>query len=482
MNLTNIAGCSLFRCVVWRDHFLRTVRTGLPISVIGVICLVSVSGFAILTVMASHWLVTGDAAVFAQQIENFDLGSRTVHIGYTLLGIVFARLVPFNLDFALNILSALLGALCLGIVFSIAYTIAGTISAALASSVVLLTHYLFVEYGCFAEVIVPQLFFFLLSVQLVLWNRPIGAGLSFASAFLITPSTILAVPFIMLLRPQRRFVLLWILSSIPVVIVVLTPHMQDYLYGARGILMALGRHTSTSQVVVKEIRELMGFSFFAVFIIVGFISLLASVRYRHFAICLVCLWLPQFVFGEKFLDVPVQLPLYSMLAILAGVGFDKVLHFPTRPRYVTAAGVILFALGLVVSGGWGCSRALRISRDIGSYRHAIGRMAETAEPDYIAVGDWPRGILFEHYLFRKSYTDVWINTDQLDGEWGEHYKNKSWKRLRTTLSEGKQIWLLEPPRQDIESLLRQAGYDIAPFFGGVYVANRVRTLGSDLDY
>jgi len=471
MNLANIAAYILSRLVVSRDSFLRTIGTKLPRPVLAVLCLISVLGFMILVVIAPRWLVSGDAAVFAQQIETLSLGSRTVHIGYYLLGVVFTRLVPLDLDFALNILNVLLGALCSGIVFSIAYTITGTFSAALASSVVLLTHYVFVENACFAEVLVPQLFFFLLSVQLVLWNRPIGAGLSFASAFLLTPSTILAVPFIVLLRPQRRFVLLWILASTLVVIVVLAPHMYDFLYGGRGILVALGHRTGTTQAVAKEIRELMGFSFFAVFIVVGLISLVASVRYRLFAVCLVCLWLPQFVFGEKFLDVPVQLPLYSMLAVLAGVGFDKVLHFPIRPRSVAAAGVILFALGLIVSGAVSYSRALRISRDIDSYQDTVHRMAETAEPDYIAIGGWSRGILFEHYLFRKSYTDVWINTDWLDGQWGEQCKNRSWERLRTALSEGKQIWLLEPPRKDIDTLLQKGGYKTVPF-GDVYVANR----------
>lgn len=461
--MTTLFAHLLSHSMALRDNFHRTLSTKLQRSVLAVLCIVCIFVFVVLATLAPRGLQNGDAALYAQQIEAVSLEKRTVHVGYYLLCIAFTHLTPLDMDFALNILNVLLGALCAAIVFSITYTINGRPITSFAAPIVLLTHYVFVNNAIFAEVYVPQLFFFLLSVQLTLWNRSIGAGLSFAFAFLVTPSTILSAPFILLLRPQKRFVLLWAITLVAVVTIAISFHINDFLYGERGLLMAMESRMSIKQALMKEFQELMGFSFIAVFIMGGLISMGASIKHRLFAISIVCLWLAQLVFGERFGDVPVQLPLYSIFAVVAAVGLDKILHHQKRPLFLATGAIIVFALGIVFSGAKSYSMALQTSRSINYYRDTVYNISQIAEPGFIAIGPWSQGILMEHYLFRKSYTGSWINTEWLDGKWSDKYKNKSWEQFRTAMSEGNQVWLLQTKREDINKLLLENGYKIKLF-------------------
>jgi hypothetical protein len=446
----------------WRDYYLYLLSTRLPRSVYIFFCIICFLGLFIFATLAPRGLLNGDAAIYAQQIEAVSFGKRTIHIGYYPLGVAFKYITSLETDLALNILNGLLGALCAGVVLMISYTITGSVMAGFASSLTLLTHYTFVKNAVFAEVYVPQLFFFLLTVQFTLWDRPIIAGISFAWAFLVTPSTILSAPFILLTRPKKRFVFLWAITAALIVAIVISPYIHDFLFGGRGLLNSIEAGMSISKAVNKELKELKGFYFISFFIIVGWISMVASIQYRLFAIAISCLWLFPFIFGEKFGDVPVQLPLYSILAVVAGFGIEEVLMYPKK-SLIKCVVVVLFVSGIIVSGTASYSRVVRISQKIDYYNLTVQMLSECAEPDFIAVGPWSRGILLEHYLFRNSYTGVWVNTEWLDGKWGEKHFDRGWEELRTAISDSNQIWLLRPDREDIETLLLDEGYKIFPF-------------------
>lgn len=464
----------LSKFMTLRDNFFGSIRTKPPRSVLMVSLFVSFFGFMILAPLAPSGFQNGDAAVYAQQIETLSLGIRTVHIGYYLLGVAFRHLMPLNLDFALNILNTLLGALSAGIIVFIAYTITGSRIAAVASPIVLMTHFVFVKEACFAEVYVPQLFFFLLTVLFALWNMPISAGLSFGLAFLITPSTILATPFILLLRPQKGFIFLWVSIFAVVGILGVSPHLHDYLFGSRGLIKALGSGMGRLSALMKEVRELSCFSFFNLFILTGIISLASSNNYRILAASLVFLWFFPFLFGEKFCDVPVQLPLYAVLSVVAGLGFDILWHWSRRVRPILPAVVaFMFAIGIAFSSTYSYSRTLRISRNVDYFKDTVRIISRSAESNFVVIGKWSRGILLEHYLYRKSYTGVWINTAWLDGKWGDEWQIKSRRDLNAAIAEGKEIWLLEGGRQDLFNLLLNNGYTITPS-RGIHRANHHR--------
>ncbi len=74
------------------DAFLRTLHLRLPRSMFIAFLLISLVSFLFMAPFAPRGLVNGDAAVYAQQIEQRNIGIRTVHIGYHLLGILFTSL------------------------------------------------------------------------------------------------------------------------------------------------------------------------------------------------------------------------------------------------------------------------------------------------------------------------------------------------------------------------------------------------------
>ncbi|MCX7012077.1 MAG: hypothetical protein NTW86_05840 [Candidatus Sumerlaeota bacterium] len=375
----------------------------------------SIVSFLFLSAFAPRGLANADAALYAQQIEGLNINDRTIHIGYYLLGIPFTRISPFDVDFSLNLMNALFGALCVGLVPLIAYTLTGRLIPSIAASVALATHCLFVYHSAFAEVYVPQLFFFLLTAQLILRDRPIGAGLAFGCAFLATPSTILAAPFVALLRPRWRSMSFFALSFLALVGAVLFPHVHDFLLEERGLLKAVSAGIGPTGAIKKEFADLMGFSLFLVFVAAGLIRLALRPDRRLFGAALVCLWLFPFVLGEKWADVPVQLPLYAALAATAGVGLAAWADFPWRRAVALGTAVAIFGLGMAVSGTKSYLYVSSVSAQIDSYRTNVHIIAEAAKPGYVVVGRWSRGIVFEHYLFRRANTGVWINSDWIDG-------------------------------------------------------------------
>jgi len=168
--------------------------------------------------------------------------------------------------------------------------------------------------------------------------------------------------------------------------------------------------------------------------------------------------------------VPVQLPLYAMLCVVSGLGLGTLLDFSQGGRLLRASTIFLFVFALLVSGSVTYLRLSKVTESIREYRDTVFLMHKTAEPNYLLVGDWSRGILFEHYIFRSSYTGRWINTDWLTGQWGEERKRQSWAQLQNWLAAKRQIWLLDTPMPEVASSLQKKRYTIRPF-RNIYVAS-----------
>jgi hypothetical protein len=138
----------------------------------------------------------------------------------------------------------------------------------------------------------------------------------------------------------------------------------------------------------------------------------------------------------------------------------RVLKLGRRGDLVRVAGVV----ALIVSiNGYLAFRGIRnASGDLVSYRDTVLEMDRIASPDYVTVGGWSDGILFEHYVFGTSYTGRWINTEWLLGIWGESEQSEAVEAWRHAIAAGREVWLFEYDAP-LFSTLRESGYTIEPY-------------------
>ncbi|MCG8456015.1 MAG: hypothetical protein MI919_07015 [Holophagales bacterium] len=247
-------------------------------------------------------------------------------------------------------------------------------------------------------------------------------------------------------------------------------------------------------------------------------------RGRAFLLVLAALWLPTFLLAERFRDVPVQLPTWILLAPLMAVGgaelgrrlaavgvgrrylvlvaavalgsfstaalpfvrgeAESFAGLPGRLEWLLAAllaiaGVaaavlvrarprraswVLWAGCLLVNLCLSLAWIERERDEIESYREAVLSVEAESGERFLVVGPWSRGILFEHYLYRSSYTTRWVNTAWLHGIWGDEWQRKAEGYLQRGIDYGWPIYFL-PPRSDVEpemERLEALGWSLEP--------------------
>lgn len=443
------------------QDFLKTLHPGLPKEALVLICVVSLAGLGVFAALGPSGLWFGDGAIYADRVARLAPYEQPTHVGYFLIGIAFTSLFPIEVGAALNLMSAVFGALGLALVQRIAYTLTGRVTACIGAAAVFLAALPFVQESIYAELYVVQMFFFLWCVQSVLSNRPVLAGLGFASAFLVTPSTMLAVPFLVLLRPQRKFLLRAGLVAIAVVATVLAPGFRDYLWGSPGLLTMHDADMTASAALQKEIREVAGFSASLIFAVLGGLVLLSSRRHVLLVVGLVALWLVQYVLGERYSDVPVQLPLYAMLAVLAGIGFARQLHdWPNRP-FAHALGLVGLTLAVTMSGTASYADVAARNRWIRDYRHAVLTFGAAVDSGDIAIGPHWTTVLVHHYLGDGG--PVLVNLEALSGSQGEAALLESQGQVDAALAANRKIWLLDRSLLEHSEYFESEGYSVRAF-------------------
>jgi hypothetical protein len=429
---------------------------------IGLIILLAAS--TALASLSTDALTNGDAAIYLQQMKNLNFTSRPVHLGYYLLGAGFIRILPGSDDHAINLMNCFCGALSIMLVYFITFTICHKYIPAVVASLLLLTHDMFLENSIYAEVYTPQVCFFLLSILLWLLNKPILAALSFLLSFLITPSAIFALPCFFILRPRLRPLLLFCTIFLVFAAVTIFPVRQSYFFGSRGLFKAAGLHLNLDWALNKEGREIFsGFFLCIPLIVAGLLEIFCRKQFRLLAFALLILWIVTLFFAEKIPDVSPQLPTYAMLCVVGGLGLGLLLRISASKAYIrftiyaAVIAVILFVNGLNTF-----KKAQALNKCRTAYRNIVIRISKVAEPDYLVIGYWSVGILFEHYLFQKSFTPLWINTEWIDGHSGRQQQYNSIKKLQQAIAARRQIWLLGFYPSSM-STLRQNGYKITPF-------------------
>lgn len=472
-------------------------------------------------------LISGDAVVYAQQIAHSDFSNRTIHLGYFLLGAVFTYLLPFSNDYALNLMNCFFGALSISIIYLIAFNIYGKHTVAVVSSLFLATNYLFVFNSLYAEVYVIQTFFLLLALQLWLLNKPIVTGLSFALSILVSPTTIFAIPCFIILRPHKQALFRLGVSLFIILAIVLLPRFDDYLYGGRGLLISANIPFNIRSTILKESFEIIyGMFLYIPFVLYGIIIVIRQKRLRVFGMGIFSLWLTTFLFADRFADVPAQLPFYALLCIIGGLGFQNfstilstkgngkkgliyvwllssisiiiifvlaigrtsqevsiilpmiffviialytiIVTLLTRVNNIGKINHSLAVFGMLVlfvsiNSSLLYTRVNIVNHDLVEYHDTVLEMSKVAGPDYLVVGRWGQGILFEHYVSKKSYTKYWINTEWLfTDSWGKSKQVESVKKWQDAIANGQEIWLLDD-YPTLFSDLREGGYTIEPF-------------------
>lgn len=509
----------------------RAARPGNPAYEVGptLIFMVAFAAFALLT---PDGLPNGDAAVYAQQVLQGDFASRPVHLGYYLLAALLTagRQVP---DYAFNLISALFGAATLAVVFGLARRYLrredghGDWRLALVAPAALFGNALFVENAVHAEIYGAQTFFLLAALLLWLRDQPIAAGLSFGVAGLVTPSAALFAPAFLLIRRPRPLARLLTLgaTALAVVLLPILPLLGDYLHGDRGLLAATRKGMGPLQIAAKEGFEVgIGFLAFLPLLALGLWRAARKPELRPLLAAAGAAWAVVLIFGERFSDVPAQLPTLTLAAVFAALGAAELLELLGGSRPLPVAPKILFALLCLAAAapvaallflrtraasvapvgpaevacglaalllalfvGWrylsrarpgmavallvaasllasaAAARSIVLAKNarIDGYREEALELGARAASSYLAVGSWERGILLEHYLYRRSYTEHFINVAWLAGGWGAERQAKAEADLAAAIAGGRQIWLLGPA-PEAERRLTGEGFVFEP--------------------
>ncbi|MBD3347746.1 MAG: hypothetical protein GF400_00950 [Candidatus Eisenbacteria bacterium] len=289
---------------------------------------------------ANDALLCGDSAVYAAQIERGDFTQRTIHIAYYMMGYAFTRLLPIPINMSLNLMSAFLGAMSAALISLMAYTTSGRHDLSLVAGGLLLTNHVFVLNAVSAEVYVPGTFLLLLAALLWLHRRSPFAGAALGASFLVSPSAALTFPFFAVTRPRWRALLTLAGVASLVVAVAVVPNLRDYLFGARGLLNAAGDPVSYRTAVLKEGWEIVvGFFVCLPFVLSGLLRVLREKALRGLGVGLLATWAVTLVFGERYVDVPVQLPTYALMCLVGALGFEA---FARPHRVARRAGHIWF--------------------------------------------------------------------------------------------------------------------------------------------
>ena len=444
--------------------FLESLKTNTKKDVlIGI--LIFAAAFGAYAGFSTEALINGDAALYVQQIRDLNFTSRAVHMGYFMLGAVFTRIIPFSQDHAANLTNCLMVALSVMLVYLITVKLTHRYISSVIAAALLLVNYLFMENSVYAEVYTPQVCFLLLAILLWLLNHSILAGVAFVISFLMTASTLFALPMFFLLRPKAKPTVLFLATVILLMGLAIVPVYNSYFHGGRGLLKATDVSVNVKNALNKESYEIFyGFFLALPFVILGLAESLGRKALRPFGLAVISLLLLNFILGEKFPDVPVQLPGYALLCCLGGVGIN--LGFRVARKKI--AGILLSLVTVVVVIGYfivasvtGLSKAInailpgtfviavltvgllsaatlllkKVRHTSGhiplvtvallvivvngyfafyrmdglnkyhvGYRDSVLAAEEQARPEYLVIGTFTWRILFEHYIFGESYT------------------------------------------------------------------------------
>lgn len=274
--------------------------------------------FSAYAAFAPSHFINGDAAVYAELAQNGTFTRITTHLAYYVIAYPFTQL-PWPLAHSLNLLNCAFGAGTVVLVGMLAKALFKSAKLGMFASLITVPNVLLVHNSVHAEVYAAQTFFLLFSIYLWITRNAIPAGMAAAIAYLISASSILAAPFFVLMRPRLVPIARLIAAGSVIVLPSLLPVLDDYLYSDRGLLRAAETGIDYKLALLKTGRDIF-FGFFALLPLAIAGAFECYRRFRRLAVATILTWLSVFLLGERFTDVPVQLPTYMLFSVVAALG------------------------------------------------------------------------------------------------------------------------------------------------------------------
>jgi hypothetical protein len=360
----------------------------------------------------------GDAAVYTEQVQNRVLDERTIHIGYVLLGIVFHKLLPLQIDRAMNFMALAVGLAGAAALYG-AGRVLGSWWAGVGGVLLLLCSGSYVRGMVMSEVDILSAGLVMVSYALYVGRLTIVAGLVFGAAMLATPVSASMLPLFVFtfridgqafcgtIRRQFLRVLPFGLVALAVYLPVVLWHWNNYVYGGRSL-------TTSSTIPFDAMKQVArGAHFFmtnsGVLIALyatGIVSALTDKRLWRLdqpAIGLVLSVILTTFAADRTADVPVHLPSLAVLSLLTALFLYRV------SRVTSTVWVVpVTAFALMGPGAYQLAR-----RDVDAQLGLRARYQEIREqgrPLRVMLVGFPEGFtrerFFEHYAYGVSYTGL----------------------------------------------------------------------------
>jgi hypothetical protein len=396
-------------------------------------------------------LQNGDSVVYNHQVELRELGKRTTHFGYYLLGIVCDALSPVDTDTTMNFMCLLFGALGVLAVFWLTYSYADSYLLATMASLLALTCRSYLKGMVLSEVDIVHTALTVIGVAL-LQRKPLAAGLAYGLALLVSPLAALMLPLFVLniqlssggslrdsMMAHLKRLLRFGLSSAMVYVPVVAYHFKDYFWGYRGIFTAPRVGWDPVEGIRLSVRffSQQGLPLVPL-IIVGVALAFTSRSHRErgtLAITALVAVLVAAVLGERFGGrVPVQLPTYLVLCSFPAL-LGAYLRASKRWWLVPLAAFIVSFPG---SLSWARSELAR-AEATRARNLAIKESSSPHEAMVVGMDNWHHRMLFERHAHGKPYAH-------------RAYGWKEFDRLETIVANGAdvEIWVvgdLSPARE-----------------------------------
>lgn len=310
--------------------------------------------FAAHTTQLGPLLQNGDSAVYNEQIDSFDLGSRTTHVGYIALGIVFNALLPFSTDVNMNVMVLCVGFMGLIAVYVATHTLVRSRLPALAAAVLPLGLPSQLKGMLLSEVDIVSVAFVAMAFACFVRRSSLIAGMLFGYAVLVTPLSgpLLAV-FVCLVTVREASLREVVMGHVRRIfrfgvgaLLVFAPPIaimyRNYLHGPRGLFRGSPPPFSVPKQLVQSadfIKDELGY--LLPLYIVGALLCLANRRVWRLgqpALALLVSAVLMGAVGQRFGDVPVQLPNLVLFGMLPAIAYS------VSGRNVRRGLVLLFAL------------------------------------------------------------------------------------------------------------------------------------------
>ncbi|MGM0575516.1 MAG: hypothetical protein ACQEXJ_07275 [Myxococcota bacterium] len=360
------------------------------------------------------YIQNGDGAVYNQQVERRDLSVRTTHIGYVALGVAFDALWPGSTDTAMNVLCAVAGAVGATALWWIALSLGAGRALALLAALLALASHAYVRGMVLSEVDTVLASLTVTALALHLHRRTVLAGPVYGLAMLVSPLAAWSLPWFVLLRtsdaataPARHLdhlkrVVVFGLTSLAVYAPVVGIHWDNYFHGGRGILTAPREPLEPLVGLERSLDFFTGEGAALLPLMLAGLLLVGTrrgeARRISLALGVSVSVVATALLGERFVDVPVQLPNWLVLCAFAAV-LGPTVGASRRWLAVPAVAILLTALPARLSVA---EEVETIAEERATY--LAMKEASAPHPVYL-VGlrkSWDDGVPFERIVYGET--------------------------------------------------------------------------------